>query len=130
MACMNGRAGRHQPFEIAAAAIGVGAPGGDLLQVMPGAEGGPLRGDDDDAHRRVGARLVDALVKRRDQGLAQGVALGRPVHRQPQDAAVPLLSRTSDATSATAAMLDVMTPPWRPSFETLASLAPQDEGSQ
>jgi len=75
----------HDLREIGAAAIGIGAAGGELLHVMARGKRGAAGRDHHRAHAGIVAKLVHRAVQFGDQGLRQAVARRGPVQRQHRD---------------------------------------------
>ena len=81
----HGAAGRHDLLEIGAAAVGVAAPPGELLEVVAGAERRPVGREHDRAHAGRAAIAVSASPSASSSRLGQAVARRRPVKRQHRD---------------------------------------------
>ena len=87
----HGAAGRHDVAEIGAAAVGVGAPRGEFLEIVAGAERRPFGGEHDRAHAPVRRDAASApSPSAAEQRLGQAVARRRPVERQHRDRPVVL----------------------------------------
>ena len=71
-----GRATLHQISEIRCPAIGIGAPRGHFLEMMPGAEGRALRREDHDADVAVIGDGSERVGERRDHRIRERVARG------------------------------------------------------
>src|SRR5205085_2496650 len=71
-------------LEKSAAAVGIGAVRGHLLQVVPAREQLARRGDDDDSNRSVTGRRVECRLKRLHELDRQSVRW-RVVQRQAKD---------------------------------------------
>ena len=83
----HGAAGVHDLLEIGAAAVGIAAPAGQLLEVVAGAERRAVGGEHDGAHAAYRARSrSSASPSAREHRLGQAVARRRPVERQHRDA--------------------------------------------
>ena len=76
----------HQQLGEGAAAIGIGAMRGELLEVVAGAERGAPGGDHDRAHGCSLRGRVDGALQRFDHGLRQAVARLGTGKRQHQNA--------------------------------------------
>ncbi|MGY3589066.1 hypothetical protein ACVIF9_007743 [Bradyrhizobium sp. USDA 4350] len=75
-------AGVHDLCEIGAAAVGVGAPRGELLEVMAGAEGRAVGREHDGTDALVSADIVQRSVQLADQALGEAVAGRGAIERQ------------------------------------------------
>jgi len=80
-------AGRHDLGKIGATAIGVGAPGRQLLHVVPGGKGRTVGRDDHRPHPCIVMNFPERGIELGDQALRQAVAGLRPIEREYGDAA-------------------------------------------
>src|SRR5438309_1404551 len=74
-----------RPYSAASRAVS-----SELLEVVPGAEGGALGGDDNGAHACVVRRAVDRCLQRSEHPLRQAVAPLRTREREHEHAAAAL----------------------------------------
>ena len=106
--------------EVGAAAIGIGAPPGQFLQIVAGAESRPVGGNHDRADCAVGGDLCERCGEFAKQGFRQAVARQRAIEREDDDLAVVLARQNESAAARSAGLMAV--------FETIdAILNPKGE---